>query len=276
VKSATTTTHTGVGIVNAAVTIAGAGMQFSSTQNGSYSVIGDGSLAITTDETGAFTFSVRSHLAGKQTVTITTGSVTTKVYVYFAAAAASSATKVAVKVADGAAQFQAGRALDVTITVTDKFGNPVKITATEDVASSLRLSQTGSGYLAASGLIQTDATGIYTTKLITNAGDLGTSTIKAYFQGATTAKDVTTTVASEFGLTDADVTVGGRAVYASVEFAKGKTVTVSVDGKRLYSKLMSTDNYTELKFTQKTAGKHVVTVRVSGGVVVSETVVTTK
>jgi hypothetical protein len=40
--------------------------------------------------------------------------------------------------------------------------------------------------------------------------------------------------------------------------------------------LFSTDAYTELKFTQKTAGKHVVTVRVSGGIVYSETVTTTK
>ncbi|MFM2321514.1 MAG: hypothetical protein RL612_661, partial [Actinomycetota bacterium] len=56
----------------------------------------------------------------------------------------------------------------------------------------------------------------------------------------------------------------------------GKTVTVSVDGKRLYSKLFSTDAYTELKFTQKKAGKHTVTVRVSGGIVYSEVVNTTK
>jgi hypothetical protein len=277
VKSASTATYGGVVVPNASVTVSAAGLEFKTTQNGK-EVWGDGSLTFLAGKDGTFSVDVFSSKAGKQLVTIKSGTGSASVYVYAKAAVVADASSVSVVVADAAAQFQAGRALDVTVKVTDSLGNPVvTTTAAGTDTGNLVLSQTGSGYLANTGIVTTDATGVYTTKLITNAGDLGTSTIKATFDVTdATASDIVKSVSSEFGVTDADVTVGGRAVYASVEFAKGKTVTVSVDGKRLYSKLFSTDAYTELKFTQKTAGKHVVTVRISGGIVYSESVTTTK
>jgi hypothetical protein len=278
VNSASTSTYGGVAIPSAAVTVSGAGLMFSASQD-SADVYGDGSLTFYAGSDGTFSFKVWSHKAGKQLVTIKSGTGTATAYAYFKAAAELDASVVTVKVADGAAQFQAGRALDVAITVADSFGNPVALDATWTATTDAKLTiaQTGSGYLSTSGDVVVTSTGSYATKLITNAGDLGTSTISATldFKDADLT-DVAKTVSSEFGVTDADVTVGGRAVYASVEFAKGKTVTVSVDGRRLYSKLFSTDAYTELKFTQKKAGKHTVTVRVSGGIVYSEVVTTTK
>jgi hypothetical protein len=273
IKSAASSTHAAIAIPNAPITISGAGLQFQAqniwnSDEDNYALRGDGSLTVNAEYDGAFSVTVRGHLAGKQTVTITSGSVSVKVYVYFD-----------VVVGDGASQFQAGRALDVSFKVTDKFGNPVALTGTAGLnAGKLVIAQTGAGYLASTGDGTTSATGGFATKLITNFGDLGTSNITATvdFDNSTTLMDLTAVNATEFGLSDADVTVGGKAVYASVEFAKGKTVTVTVDGKRLYSKLASTDNYTELKFTQKKAGVHTVTVRVSGGLVVTERVVTTK
>jgi hypothetical protein len=280
VSSAATATYGGALIAGTQVTVAGTGAAFAVLQDGKY-VYGSGSLTFITDNNGAFTVYVWSHVAGKNTVTITAGAAKATVYPYFAAAAQATASSVTVVVADAAAQFQAGRALDVTVTVKDKLGNPVALSAAADWNASgeakLVVTQVGSGYLSTLGDGSTSATGAFTSKLITNAGDLGTSTITATVDFyTTTSTDLVKSVSSEFGVTDADVTVGGRAVYASVEFAKGKTVTVSVDGKRLYSKLFSTDAYTELKFTQKTAGKHVVTVRISGGIVYSESVTTTK
>lgn len=277
VYSASTSTYAGVPVAGQVVTISGTNKQFAATQDSAV-IYGANTLSVVSDNNGRFAFSVWSNLAGKQLVTITSGAGTSVVETYFAAAAVAATATVTTTVGDGAAQFQAGRALDVTVKVTDKFGNPIATTGASVADDGhLVISQTGAGYLSVSGnggtTVATSAAGTFTTKLITNAGDLGTSTITATVDLAT---DVTKAVSSEFGITDADVTVGGRAVYASVEFAKGKTVTVSVDGKRLYSKLQATDAYTELKFTQKTAGKHVVTVRVSGGVVYSETVVTTK
>jgi hypothetical protein len=278
VSSASTATYGGVAVPNASVTFSGTGLAFSATQDGVL-VYGDGSLTINANASGVFSVNIYSHKAGANTVTIKSGTGSASLSVSFKAAAELDASTVSVVVADGASQFQAGRALDVTVKVADVFGNPVALDATwaTTADAKLTIAQTGSGYLTTSGDVVVTSTGSYATKLITNAGDLGTSTITAtlnYYD--TTVTDVVKTVSSEFGVTDADVTVGGRAVYASVEFAKGKTVTVSVDGKRLYSKLFSTDAYTELKFTQKKAGKHTVTVRVSGGIVYSEVVNTTK
>ncbi len=280
VSSASTSTYASVAIPSATVTVSGTGLQFGVTQDSAV-VYAKDSVTFNALSDGTFTVSVWSHKAGKNTVTIKSGTGTATIDVYFAEASNLAATTVAVAVADGAAQYQAGRALDVTFTVTDKFGNPVALTAAADwnanTEAKLVVSQTGSGYLSTLGDGSTSATGVFTSKLITNAGDLGTSSISATINFYdTTLTDVVKTVSSEFGVTDADVTVGGRAVYASVEFAKGKTVTVSVDGRRLYSKLFSTDAYTELKFTQKKAGKHTVTVRISGGIVYSEVVNTTK
>lgn len=280
VNSASTSTYGGVAVPGATVTVSGTGLQFAIGQDvaSGENIYGSDSLTFVANATGQFTIKVWSHVAGKNLVTVKSGTGSAVFVLYFAAAAETAATTVAVKVADGAAQFQAGRALDVAFTVTDKFGNPVALNGgTNSTDAKLTIAQAGSGYLALTGDQTVGATGVFTTKLITNAGDLGTSTITATVDFYSSLKtDLVKTVSSEFGVTDADVTVGGRAVYASVEFAKGKTVTVSVDGRRLYSKLFSTDAYTELKFTQKTAGKHVVTVRVSGGIVYSETVVTTK
>jgi hypothetical protein len=276
VNSASTSTYGGVAVPNALVTVSGTGLQFAVTQEGNKVVYAKDSITFNASSTGTYSVDVWSHTAGKNVVTIASGTGKATVNVYFAKAAELAASSVKVTVADAAAQFQAGRALDVVIAVTDKFGNPVDLGQSADAA--LVVAQTGAGYLNSLGDGTTNATtGKFSSKLITNFGDLGTSTITATVDFAdTTLTDVVATNSSEFGVTDADVTVGGRAVYASVEFAKGKTVTVSVDGRRLYSKLFSTDAYTELKFTQKKAGKHVVTVRVSGGIVYSETVTTTK
>jgi hypothetical protein len=273
VKTASTATYADSPVENSKVTVSGAGLEFYVTGQGT--LYGDGSLSFYADKDGQFTFLVASHLAGKQTVTVTSGAGTSKIYLYFAAAAVTAASKVDVKVADGAAQFQSGRALDVTFTVTDKYGNPITTPSTGTDAGVLTIGQTGAGYLANTGVVVTSATGVYSTKLITNAGDLGTSTITATVDLAT---DVVATNSSEFGITDVtDISSAGKAIYVNTEFAKGKVVTVYIDGKRMPVKAAeATDNAVERKYTQKKAGKHTVTVRVSGGVVASETVVTTK
>jgi hypothetical protein len=162
--------------------------------------------------------------------------------------------------------------------VTDKFGNPIVTGAVAGAADTgiLSIAQTGSGYLATSGKVITGAAGTFTTKLITNSGDLGTSTITATVDLATDVAATPTT--SEFGVTDVtDISAAGKAIYVNTEFAKGKVVTVYIDGKRMPVKAAeATDNAVERKYTQKKAGVHTVTVRVSGGVVASEKVTTTK
>lgn len=222
--------------------------------------------ATKTAENAAVVIYVASNTTGAKTLTVTNGTVSKTVVVTFDKAAATAGYKVTI--GDLASQAQAGRAIDVSAVITDKFGNPVQ-------GATVTLSSTGVGYLYSNSSTTSDASGRVTAKLIVDSGDLGTATVTAN----STLADATVATASksiELGQTDADVTVGGRAIYASAEFAKGKTVTVTIDGKRIYSKLFSTDAYTELKFTQKKAGKHTVTVRISGGLVYSEVVTTTK
>jgi hypothetical protein len=261
---------TGITRSGAAVTVSGAGLLFSTAYNGT--VFSADKITVYADNSGAYSVAALSNVAGTFTITVTSGSATKTATAKFASSLAPA--KVAVKVADGAAQFQSGRALDVTFSVTDKHGNAVATPASGSDVGVLTIGQTGAGYLTNTGVVTATTSG-YTTKLITNAGDLGTSTITATLDLAT---DVVATATSEFGITDVtDISSAGKAIYVNTEFAKGKVVTVYIDGKRMPVKAAeATDNAVERKYTQKTAGKHTVTVRVSGGVVASETVVTTK
>ena len=212
--------------------------------------------------TGNFTVSVYSTIAGAQTVTFTTGSATSSVVVTFAAGAPVLASLVT------PAQAQVGQALDIVINVTDKWGNAVASTTSGNGV--LSVSSTGTGYFASASPVANSA-GKATVKYIVGTADIGTAYLSATLDLAT---DVTAAKSIEFGLTDGDVVAGGKRVFVNAEFAKGRTVTVSIDGKRVYSKVQTTDNAVELAFTQKKAGVHTVTVRISGGIVFTEKVTT--
>jgi len=269
VSGQVTNASTGAAKSGVVVTFTGTGLLFKS---GDVWSVGSASVL---SNNGSFDVEVYSALAGDKTVTVAVGAVTKTATITYTGLGASATNKLT---ATGSGTTQAGRAVDYTATVVDKLGNPVS-------GFALKATVAGAGYFAGTNnadgsvSVTTDATGKAVVKVLYGANDAGTATVTFADNDASTAtadnlKSVV--ISTEVGITDADVTVGGRAIFASVEFAKGKTVSVSVDGVRLYSKLQATDNYTELKFTQKTAGKHVVTVRVSGGVVVTETVVTTK
>jgi hypothetical protein len=51
-----------------------------------------------------------------------------------------------------------------------------------------------------------------------------------------------------------------------------KPARVTINGKRIYSKVQTTDNAVELAFTQRRAGTYTVTVRISGGLTFTERV----
>jgi hypothetical protein len=245
----------------ATVTVTGKGLFFKAGN-----AYGSDSLTFLADS-GSTSVDVYSHVTGEQSIVFTSGTATSTQKITFT----NFGTEVAsVTLGTLAAQAQAGQSLSLSATAKDKWGNLV-----DNVA--VVFSNTGAGYIQDISA-QLTVAGVANGRLIALGADLGTSTVTATAAKAKTllTADLTSAKSIELGVTDADVTVGGRAVYASVEFAKGKTVTVTVDGRRLYSKLFSTDAYTELKFTQKKAGKHTVTIRVSGGIVYSETVVTTK
>ncbi len=216
---------------------------------------------------GVFAFTVFSTKSGAQTITLTTGTATTSVVVTFTAGSAASVTLSA------PAQAQAGQALDVTVKALDQWGNLTSSAAAVGGGNAgfITLSATGAGYLNASSVV-VPAAGSSSVKLISGGSDLGTSTITATLDLAT---DVTAVANVEFGVTDVtDISSAGKAIYVNTEFAKGKVVTVYINGKRMPVKAAeATDNAVERKYTQRKAGTYTVTVRISGGITASEKIV---
>jgi hypothetical protein len=246
-------------VAGQSVTVSGSGLAFLVNTK-----VYNDSATFFSGANGDFTVSVYSTKSGAQTVTFTTGTATSSVVVTFAAGTPALVSLVT------PAQAQVGQALDVVVKVTDKWGNAVASAAQNTTdAGKLTLSSTGTGYFATTAPVATAAGA--TVKYIVGTSDIGTAYLTATLDLAT---DVSTAKSIEFGLTDADVVAGGHRVFVNAEFAKGRTVTVTIDGKRVYSKVQSTDNAVELAFTQKKKGSHTVTVRISGGIVFTEKVTT--
>jgi hypothetical protein len=216
---------------------------------------------------GAFAVTVFGTKAGDSVVTLVTGTTTVTATITFAAGA------VALVSLDAPAQAQVGQALDVVVTTTDLWGN-AKGSAV-DVANQANdgnvvLSSTGTGYFATTAPVTNATTGKATVKYIVGTADIGTAFLSATLElGAT---DVTAAQSIEFGLTDGDAIGAGKRIFVSAEFAKGRTVSVAINGKRVYSKVQTSDNAVELGFTQRRAGTYTVTVRISGGIVFTERV----
>jgi len=202
---------------------------------------------------------VYSQKAGAQVVTVTSGTATKTVTLTYATIAAEAST---LAYSSLPAQAQSGRALDLAAVVSDKWGNTV-------AGASVAFNNTGVGYVQSTAAVTSDAAGKVTGRLIVLQNDMGTSFLSATLDLAT---DVVVAKSIEFGLTDVDVVAGGKRLFVNAEFAQGRTVTVSINGKRVYSKVQTTDNAVELAFTQRKAGTYTVTVRVSGGIVATEKV----
>jgi hypothetical protein len=243
-------------ITGASVTVSGKGLFFA---------IGSGASLVTAADSITYLdgansqVSVYSHTAGKQTVTVTSGTASKTVDLTFITVAAEASKLV---MGTLPAQAQAGRSMDLSATVTDKWDNAVE-------GASVAFTNTGVGYVQSTAAVTSNATGKVSGRLIVLQNDLGTSFLTATLDLAT---DVVVAKSIEFGLTDVDVVAGGKRVFVNAEFAQGRTVTVSINGKRVYSKVQTTDNAVELAFTQRRAGTYTVTVRVSGGIVATEKV----
>ena len=241
------------------VTISGTGLLFRvGTKNYADSV------TLFSGAAGAFAVTVYGKTAGDATVTLVTGTTTKTAVITFAAGAPALVAIVT------PAQAQVGQALDVVINVTDKWGNVVATPAAVGAGNLgfLTVKSTGTGYFASAAPVA-NAAGVATVKYIVGTADIGTAYLSATLDLAT---DVTAAKSIEFGLTDGDVVAGGKRVFVSAEFAKGRTVSVSINGKRIYSKIQTTDNAVELAFTQRKAGTYTVTVRISGGITFTEKV----
>jgi hypothetical protein len=197
---------------------------------------------------------VASNTTGTKTITFVTGSVTKTVDVVFAAALATTGKTVVL--GDLTALSQAGRSVDVSAVITDKFGNAVQ-------GATVTLSATGVGYLANNGTTTSDASGKVTAKLIVGAAETGDAVVTA----SSTLADATVATASKtvtFGSTDANVDIVNNRVTAVATFAKGKTVSFYVDGIKKWSKASASDADVVINYNLK-KGTHTVAVKISGG-----------
>ena len=226
---------------------------------------GEGTVTVRTPSNGTVAVTIWAHTVGSLTATFTNGTAVKTSVITVTTDLLPAKVSLTTP-----AQAQVGQALDVVVTVTDKWDNAVATPAAVGAGNLgfLTLSSTGTGYFASSSAVA-NAAGKATVKYIVGTADIGTAFLSATLDLAT---DVTAAKSIEFGLTDGDVLAGGKRIFVSAEFAKGRTVSVSINGKRIYSKVQTTDNAVELAFTQRRAGTYTVTVRISGGIVFTEKV----
>jgi hypothetical protein len=215
---------------------------------------------------GDFTVLVAGHKSGAQVVTLTTGAVSKTITITFATAVVSSLTNTVVA---APTQAQAGRAVNVTATLTDSYGNVV-------AGKVVKFAVTGVGSLSSSDAV-TDASGVATVRLVSSYGEDGDAVVTVSHNGSDDVTDgagvdFTLVKTITFGITDASIDNVNNRVTAVASYSKGKTVGFYVDGVKKWSKVSTSDADVVVNFNLK-KGRHTVTVKISGGLVTSEVIV---
>ena len=215
---------------------------------------------------------VASNTVGTKTLTVTNGTVSATVDVKFASASAAEGTATTFAVAVVAAA-QSGRAIDATVTVTDKWGNPVA-----DFDATATVSGVALVNGAASANVTTDANGKATVKLSAGVNDLGDAVVTFSDRDGNTGStnqpaDVTAVAKTvTFGMTDGFIDVlNGKRASVTWSFAKGKRAAFYLDGVRKYNLVQPGDAEMNLQFNLK-KGTHTIKLVIGGVTVDSITV----
>ena len=218
-------------------------------------------------DAGDFDVYVAGHKPGAATVTFVTGAETKTVTVTFATAVLASLKNTVVAAPSAA---QAGRAVTVTATLTDAYGNAI-------AGKTVQFALTGVGSLSSSDAV-TDANGVASVRLVSSYGEDGDATVTVSHNGADGAADTSATTTPDdftlvktvtFGITDAQVDIVEKRITAVASYTKGKTVAVYVDGVKVWSKVSASDSDVVISRNLK-KGTHTVTVKISGGFVTTE------
>jgi hypothetical protein len=252
------------------VTISGTGLFFSTDAAGSTYVSAD-KITVNSGQNGTYSVFVFSNKGGSFTTTVAAGSVTKTQALKFTAAAATSGTTLTIT---SPTNVLPGRAFDVTVLLTDKFGAPVTTSGSSDIDVTL----TGVGY-ATTIADDTDVDGKITFKVILGATEVGTVTITAKYDAdgdATAYAAVTTTKQVEVSTslpstTTAAVAGSAKRFFVSVSGnSTAKNVVVKVAGKTFKTLKGSTAKKTYVVAAPK--GSHKVTVYVGGKLVATKTI----
>jgi hypothetical protein len=266
----------GAVVDGATVTFTGANLLFKAGN-----VYGVGSITVRTDSSGAHgTVNVYSNRAGKQTVTVTSGSASKTIDITFAAVTISgAATSVGpVWTTDAPARILPGKTLKVTATLKDKYGNAV------DTSNNLvKVSYTGPGFLTATPATDTDADGQISFTVLLGAADEGTATVKFTFAGANGNLEETTS--NDDLVSTSTITIGAAPVAGATARIVGSTnrffigvngntlarnVVVKVAGRTFATLKGSTTNRSYSVRAPK--GSHKVTVFVGGKLIATRTI----
>jgi hypothetical protein len=254
-----------------AVTIKATGLFFSTDLAGSKYVVAD-SITVNTDEAGTYDVWALASKGGTFAISIASGSVTKTQTIKWAAAAATSGKNITITAPSASLP---GRAVDVVVLLTDKYGAPVQTTTTGVERLSIALTGPGSNTAIAA---TTDADGKISFKLIFGSNDTGVATIKVtYDADGDTATNSPIVVSQNINVSTTLPTTATAAVsgstgkfFVSATAAAGKSVVVKVAGKFVTSfKATGSKKSVAVKATK---GSKKVTVFVGGKLVATKTV----
>ena len=218
--------------IAADVTLSAANVMFE--HDGVFSV---GSITVRSTSSGTYAVEAYSNTPGKQVITVTSGSATKTEDIYWPVAAASTGTSLTLNAPD---YVLPASTLQLTATLTDKFGNAVAAGGTNtagDNGEDFAVSYTGPGLLVGSNPTAFNADGQAKLNYLLGANDSGTITVTfKYDQNGdadyTDAKDLVITKTITIGEDPGEkkVNAGSFKGYVAV-YAKG------YEGQRLSAKI---------------------------------------
>jgi hypothetical protein len=280
VSTVASATAAAVAIEGAKVTVSGTGLQFrtDALASGTGYVFGAGSIEAYTDASGNYSVDVASNKAGKQTITITSGSFSQTVTVTFAAAAATTGTSLVI---DAPAYILPGRTVTVTATLTDKFGNPVAVSN----GTHVDVAWAGPGLTVGTMVDAFDAAGQATFRVLLGANETGSGTVTVKYDQSADG-DFTGTASGDLDLVKtATVQIGAAPVAGATAAVAGSTKRffVSVDGNssarnvvvKVAGRTFATLKGSSAKKTytvRAPKGSHKVTVFVGGQLIATKTI----
>ena len=266
----------GTVLKGASVTVSGTGLLFvSGYENVDNQVWAVGSISVNTDASGNYSVRVYSNKSGKQAVTVTSGSATASATPEWSAAAANTATAIAITAPTSTAP---GTTAAVVVKLTDAKGNAVKTDGATGLTFTVRVSGAGTP-----GTINeyTNADGETRFNVVVGSGETGSFKVVVTYDAdaalttsAPITKEAVVTIAAApapavVEPTSKIGTANGR-VYVNVKDGKGSVVTVKV-GSKWSTKTALNNDYT-FSYKNKKGAKVSVKVYVDGDLSASKTI----
>jgi hypothetical protein len=276
IKTASSATVAAKAIPGAAVTISGAGLQFS---DGSGVYKAD-SITVYANASGVFAAAVSSNKAGKQTITVTSGSASATITATFAAAAEETGTVLTI---DAPANVLPGSTWQATAKLVDKYGNVVDTDqGVGGTTPTFSFSAVSPGIQVGSNPTATDADGLAKLAYFLGNNDTGSIVVTATYDAdgntATTTDKISATATIVIGsaavsswtkkLDDSSAKIYAKNIVGAGKvqfFLNGKEIAWVNASSAADSKLRTANGASYLVRTVEfAAGKNVLEVYVDG------------